>query len=260
MPPVRHWTADEINIMNVHYGKMPNIELQKRYLPNRNVRAIELKALKMGLTQSQSKRTWSDEELEILAKAPKDMTLAEIQEQLLPQRSEEAIGQKRRLLRLGAKPERHDHMTGQNRAPWSEKEVKNLQKYYPTMTIPELQAKYLPNRSRHAIENMARVLAPATHRIWTPAEVTVLKKLYATMPTQQLQEQYLTEKTVAQIQGKAVRLGISQATDKKRWTRDEIKILNKHYEKLSNEKLANMLPGRTPRSVSLKLCRMGLRR
>lgn len=58
------WTNEELEILRQHYGKMPQKEIQRTYLPNRSVPTITQKAKALGLTRKYI--PWSEEENKIL--------------------------------------------------------------------------------------------------------------------------------------------------------------------------------------------------
>ena len=201
------WTPDELNKLTIYYGTMPNADLHTKHLPNRNVRAIELKAMKMGLTKPRHQR-YTDKELNILKQFSNNLTPQQIQEQFIPNRSARSIETKIRDLQ---KPKNKKPMNQSNqgpRLPWSKAEMDILRKYYNTMSVPAIQSAYLPNRSTHAIENMARVILPKKSTQWTHSERAILKRYYPKMPTRELIEKYLPNKTINQVEHAAYRRGL----------------------------------------------------
>ena len=256
MGKVVHWKASELQAIRQYYGKMPNAELHKKYLPNRNVRAIELKALKLGLAKNQSDINWTEEETAILKSAPPDMTPAEIHEKLLPGRSIAAIAMRRNILK---KPKekpipRTDPMRNQPRTPWTQEEIDLIRDHYRGSTVQDMQRLYLPNRSLHSIENMARILEEST-TAWTPAEIKILKRHYQDMKQEDLQKRFFPNRTVYQIAHVAKAIGLKKK--KTPWSPEELQILQKYHETKTAEELAAMLPGRTVMGIYKKCSRIG---
>ena len=59
------WTKEELEKLQEHYGKMPNKELQKKYLPNRTPQSIRTKASELGIALAK-RPDWTEEEREKL--------------------------------------------------------------------------------------------------------------------------------------------------------------------------------------------------
>lgn len=213
----RAWTPEELNLLTLYYGTMPNLELQQRHLTQRNVRAIEIKAMRLGLSKNQSSIKWSDNELDILKTYGGQLTPQEIHAKYLPNRTPTAILLK--MSELKGHRNRHTGRTQQsaakNRTPWTDDELDILRQYYRIMTVPAIQQKYLPDRSMHAIENMARVIVPPKTKQWLPSEIILLKRYYKKIPTETLKQKYLPDRTQNQISSMAARLGLSKPHKKK---------------------------------------------
>lgn len=209
----KSWSAKELNALTLYYGTMPNIELQRTHLPERNIRAIELKAMRMGLSRKQSDINWTDEEIQILQTAPPDMNPKKLHETMLPDRTVYAISLKLYELRNPAHNHRKNRSgnTPPGRAePWTEEERDILRKYYDSMSIPAIQAKFLPNRSCHAIENMVRTINGRKTDKWLPSEKIILRRYYKKIPVQEIIDTYLPGKTPRQIGHMAEKLGLTQ--------------------------------------------------
>ena len=206
------WSAEELNILSVYYGTMPNIELQRTHLPDRNVRAIELKAMRMGLSQKQSDVSWSQTELNILKNASPGMTPKDIHNELLPGRSIHAITLKLQALKNpnGRRANRTSQSPTKNRTPWTEDEKEILRTCYTSMSVKAIHDNYLPNRSCHAIENMARVIMPPKGQKWLPSEIIILKRYYKKIPVTQIIADHLPGKTRNQINRMAQKLELTK--------------------------------------------------
>lgn len=214
----REWTPEELQALATYYGTMPNLELQKRHLPGRNVRAIELKAMRTGLSRRISERKWTEAELDALKKFGTRLYDDELREKWLNGRTKNAVYMK--LAELKSGNPRSKGRNGKTRAaehkPWTDDELAVLKRYYRVMSVPAIHAAYLPDRSLHAIENMARVTVPPKTKRWLASEIAVLRRYYGTMPVRELVETKLPNRTVSQASTMAHTLGLTRPQKKKR--------------------------------------------
>lgn len=244
------WTAAELNVMAAYYGTMSSTVLHDRYLPDRTVRAIELKAFRMGLSCDQSRINWTEDELRVLREAPPGTPVAELRK-LLPNRTENAINA---MLR---RPRRRKKDTGQNARgpgrPWTDEETETLKKYARVMSAEELHDRFLPDRTPHAIQNAARSLVPSRIAKWLPSETACLVRYYGKIPTEELISRYMPGKTVNQIYAKALQLGLRRKYNVRRWTDEELDILRDNMGRIPVRKIKELIPDRSVGSIYMKI-------
>ena len=153
-PPQKlRWTDEEVSLLRTYYGTIPAKQLQTAYLPKRTLKAIEIKAGKLGIAAksppraktkpAKQKQPWTQKELAILRELYDTMPAAELRQNYLPNRTERSIRQQAYMQQAQNRPS----------MKWSDDELKTLTSKYGTMPTVQLQKKFLPNRSRQAIEN-----------------------------------------------------------------------------------------------------------
>ena len=194
------WTKEELEKLQEHYGKMPNKELQEKYLPNRTTSAIMSKANTLRIVAT-SNQPWNDEEDNTIRKHYSTMPVAELWKKYLPYRSKGAI-----LARA-----HHLGVTAAKSPSWNDKEDNTIQKYYGIMPVEEFHDKYLPNRNLRAIKRRAHDLGitPPKSPPWTEVEENIMRRYYGKMPNKELQEQYLPNRSEHSIRRKASELHIT---------------------------------------------------
>ena len=194
------WTKEEVEKLQEHYGKMPNKELQEKYLPNRTTSAIMSKANKLRIVAT-SNQPWTDEEDNIIRKHYGTMPATELWKKYLPYRSKYAILARAHHLGVAAAKSR----------PWTDEDDDAIRKYYGMMPVEEFHEKYLPNRSLKAIQRRAHDLdvTPPTSPPWTEAEENIMRRYYGKIPNKKLQEKYLPNRSEHSIRRKASELRIT---------------------------------------------------
>ena len=96
------WAKEELEKLQEHYGKIPNKKLRGKYLPNRTLQAMWMRASSLGIAQKRNP-DWSGEELENLRKHYNKMPIEELQKEYLPDRTKSAIKHKARILGVASK-------------------------------------------------------------------------------------------------------------------------------------------------------------
>ena len=243
------WTKEELEKLQEHYGKMPNKELQRKYLPNRTPQSIRRKASELGIALAK-RPEWNKEELEKLQENYSKISIEELQKTCLPDRTVDAILGKASDLGL----------TLVKSPDWTEEEIEKLQEYYGKMPNKELQKTYLPNRTSQAILGRASILGITQTRNlnWTEEELEKLRKYYNKMPNEELREKYLPNRTIKAIIGKAGSLGIGLPKSPD-WTKEDDEILNKCYGKMSSKELQEKyLPNRTLPAIWIRARNLGI--
>lgn len=148
---------------------------------------------------------------------------------------------------------------------WSPQELRNLAMHYHELTAKEMQEKYLPNRSTHAIYcAVIRLgLSEPLHRndkTWTQEEIEILQEHAGKITSMQIHTQYLPGRTPKAIRHKIQRLDLNP-NDMSRdiWTDREIKYLKRYFNKLTVKQIARKLNRSETavrnRAVILKLSR-----
>lgn len=194
------WTKEELEKLQEHYGKMPNKELQEKYLPNRTTSAIMSKANKLRIVAT-SNQPWTDEEDNTIRKHYSTMPAAELWKKYLPYRSKGAIITRAHHLGVAAAKS----------PPWIDEEDNTIRKYYGIMPVEEFHDKYLPNRPLKAIKRRAHDLGvtPPKSPPWTEVEENIMRRYYGKMPNKELQEKYLPNRSEHSIRKKASELHIT---------------------------------------------------
>lgn len=136
---------------------------------------------------------------------------------------------------------------------WSKKELEILKKYYPIMGSSEL-AKLLPGRARTSIVQKAyRLGIQRENYRWTKQELEILRKHYPSTASNEEITAMLPNRTFYSIKTKAkllkIRRGNYVPTTKestvRRWTRDEIDIVQTYYRQIPYKQMEALLPGRS---------------
>ena len=243
------WTKEELEKLQEHYGKMPNKELRRKYLPNRTSQSIRWKASELGIALAK-RPEWNEEELEKLQEYYSKISIEELQKTYLPDRTVDAIlGKASELgLTLAKSPD------------WTEEEIKKLQEYYGKIPNKELKKTYLPDRTIKAIIGRAVLLGIGSPRspAWTKEDDEILQTYYSKISNEELQKIYLPDRTVDAIVGRAYKLGLTSAKTPN-WTKEDDEILQKNYGKISPKELREKyLPNRTENAIKTRARILGV--
>lgn len=243
------WTKEELEKLQEHYGKMPNKELQRKYLPNRTPQSIRWKASELGIALAK-RPEWNEEELEKLQENYSKISIEELQKTYLPDRTVDAILGKASDLGL----------TLVKSPDWTEEEIKKLREYYGKIPNKELQKAYLPDRTIKAIIGRAVLLGIGSPRspAWTKEDDEILQTYYGKISNEELREKYLPNRTIDAILGKAGSLGI-RLPKSPVWTKEDDEILKKYYSKMSSKELQEKyLPNRTLPAIWIRARNLGI--
>ena len=158
------WTDEESKILAARFHDTTVTRLQREYLPDRSVKAIERRAARMGLVRENGRpgnkkpyakrppcTRWSVEELAILAEYGPDMPAKELQEKYLPDKT---VVQIRTKLR-------NESITDPVDKAWTDDEVRILRENAGRMDVRSMAA-LLPDRTVVAIRNKAVKLGITT--------------------------------------------------------------------------------------------------
>lgn len=195
---------------------------------------------------------WTDEEDAVLQEWYGQLSVRELRQRFLPQRSVAGICARAERLEL----------TGATRNAWTAPELASLKKFYGRVPITELLRDHLPGRSASAVHTRAHALGLSNKASahWAPWEVEVLIAHYADTKVRALQARYLPHRTLAAIVTHARLKGLSEPASAP-WTADEDQILRTHYRSLSVPKIrACYLPHRTREAVRGRADVLGLRK
>jgi len=222
------WMGKEIEILREMYPTASWKELH-RALPNRTKKAMGYKAESFGIRRG----NWISNEEQILIEKYPTTSIHELV-RLIPRHSGRAIFAKATEIGLKKSEEYLYKMMVDkiNKAwPkafalredfWSEDEIRLLVGNYSKISICDLVTLF-PNRSRHAIESEGHNLK--------------LKKRRG-----HIQKKKVVNKPVSW------------------WSNEEREILKINYNKMSKERLMNLLPNRSWKGISKKALKIGLKR
>ena len=140
------------------------------------------------------------------------------------------------------------------RESYSEKEIENMKKYYPTMGVK--CRIYLNNRTDYSIRAMAVELGiKFIGNEWTKEDDDILYKYFEKIGTKCIK--YLPNKNLDQIRYRAIQLGLREKRVSVKWTKDETEILINNVE---SDKLFELLPNKDRKQIKSKMARLGIRR
>ena len=158
--------------------------------------------------------------------------------------------------------------------PWEPHEDMVLVEKYGEYTAPQLQEKYLKDRTVRAIymrlSNLGLTQAPPErdNTDWSDEETEALKANYGKMSARELHQKHLPGRTVSAIREKARKLGLSQASPNKPdrskpskfalWTPEETETLKQNASRLSRAELQALLPEKTLKQINQKASSLGL--
>lgn len=211
-PALPRWSAEELNALRLLYGTVPLQELQKKHLPGRTMKAIAVKAAKMGLTHGGAAAPWTKAELELMA-LHRNMPVHELRDTYFPDRTVGAVANKRAAARSASGQDGTDKTAGRpaaTRKPWTREETELLERLYDTMPAKELQARYFPDRTARAITQKAYLMATLDTRAptWTDEELRVLKDNIGKVPVSHMAGTLLPNRSRTAIETKLTLLGL----------------------------------------------------
>lgn len=144
--------------------------------------------------------------------------------------------------------------------PWSDKELADLQKMYPSRTNGALELHF--GRSWQSILSKANQLGlkkpknrNRKRRPWSDLEIGLLRALYPDTPREEIADQ-LIGRSLHAVQGMAHILGLSRMNP---WTEEEVALLRQLWPDRTLSELAGILE-RSQRAVKSKARKLGLRR
>ena len=138
------WSEQELELLRKHRNRLSPKELHEKYLPGKSVPQIWTK-LRNESAKEYVDRTWTDEEVKILTENAGKIPTNTIVE-LLPARTKVAVQTKAGALGLKLGMERHP-------SDWTDAETRALIDHHGTMSVQEIQSKYLPGRTLSSCKN-----------------------------------------------------------------------------------------------------------
>lgn len=147
---------------------------------------------------------------------------------------------------------------------FTKREEELIRKLYPNASWEELK-KVLPGRTRAAIMHKAHVMNlfrenPPNKR-WAAKEIEMLRKYYSRSSRKQLLKLFAGKRTWHSINRTASRCGIRRFTEGHiPWTREELRILVKHFPRTPRSVLAKLIPNHTWNGILLKGNYLGISR
>jgi hypothetical protein len=143
-----------------------------------------------------------------------------------------------------------------NNTDWTTKEINIMNKNYNVVSMSEIM-KLLPNRTKKAIWQMARILGMTKKTPdWKTDDIKILKQYFGKEPFSETRQRF-KNRTITSIKIEASRLKIIGS--KPRWTDNEIEILKKNYNG-NCVKIAHFFENRSIPSIRLKVKELNLKK
>lgn len=199
---------------------------------------------------------WTARELRLLERYYGRIPRKELVARYLPERTLKGIEHRAGLLGLTRRRSKPPE-------PWTDAEIELLKRHHGKMSIAEINARYLPERTPASIEHRARLLGLTTPRApvysWKTEDLALLRRYYGTMSNHKLCDRYLPQASIQAIRHKARRLGLrSKEPD---WSAEENRLLKRYYGRMTNPELVRRhLPRRTADTVQGRAAKLGLTR
>ena len=249
--PYRKWTDAELSKLNKLVSKKSITELAIYF--NTTNDAIITVAHRNGIYLNDDKIHWTEEDNAVLRELAKTLDLSEIAIKM--NRSTSAV-------RLQAERQNIKIMPHKKfiESVWTEENNKELQ-----MLVSEgkslLEICSLMNKKDATVLKKARELnldiKKEEQREWSEGEIVRLRELYKTKKISELVKEL--NRTSSSIKAMAKKLGINLMSDRKNWTAEEYKLLEKltMINKKTPKEIAEIL-GRTEDAIIIKINRRGL--
>lgn len=249
--PYRKWTEEELIKLRRLASKKSITELA-RYFDTTNDAIITV-AHKNGIYLNDDKIHWTEEDNAVLRELAKTLDLSEL-----------AIKMNRAPSAVRLQAERQNIKIIPNKkfieSVWTEENNKKLQ-----MLVGEgkslLEICSLMNKKDATVLKKARELnldiKKEEQREWSEDEIARLRELSKTKKISELVKEL--NRTSSSIKAMAKKLGINVMSDRKNWTEEEYKLLEKltMIDKKTPKEIAEIL-GRTEDAIIIKINRRGL--
>ena len=249
--PYRKWTEEELIKLRRLASKKSITELA-RYFDTTNDAIITV-AHRNGIYLNDDKIHWTEEDNAVLRELAKTLDLSEL-----------AIKMNRAPSAIRLQAERQNIKLIPNKkfidSVWTDENTKELQ-----MLVGEgkslLEICSLMNKKDATVLKKARELnldiKKEEQREWSEDEIVRLRELSKTKKISELVKEL--NRTSSSIKTMAKKLGISVMSDRKNWTEEEYKLLEKltMVDKKTPKEIAKIL-GRTEDAIIIKINRRGL--
>lgn len=249
--PYRKWTELELTKLRKLASKKSITDLAIYF--NTTNDAIITVAHRNGIYLNDDKIHWTEEDNAVLRELAKTLDLSEI-----------AIKMNRSTSAVRLQAERQNIKIMPNKkfieSVWTEENNKELQ-----MLVSEgkflLEICSLMNKKDATVLKKARELnldiKKEEQREWSEEEIVRLRELYKTKKISELVKEL--NRTSSSIKAMAKKLGINVMSDRKNWTAEEYKLLEKltMIDKKTPKEIAEIL-GRTEDAIIIKINRRGL--
>ena len=250
--PYRKWTEEELIKLRILASKKSITELARYF--NTTNDAIITVANKNGIYLNDDKIHWTEEDNAVLRELSKTLDLSELAIKMNRTISAIRLQAKRQNIKLIPNKKFMDSV-------WTDENTKELQ-----MLVSEgkslLEICSLMNKSDVTVLKKAKKLnldiKKEEQREWSNAEINRLRELSQTKKINELVKEL--NRTSSSIQAMAKKLGISIMSDRKKWTDEEYKLLEKltMNDKKTPKEIAEIL-GRTEDAIIIKINRRGLK-
>ena len=249
--PYRKWTKEEIKKLERLAPKKSITELAK-YFNTTNL-AITSVAYKNGIYLNDDKIHWTEEDNELLRELAKTMDLSEIATKMNKTTSAVRMQAKRQNIKIMQNKKYADSV-------WTDENTIELQKLVgedkSLLEICELMKKNDTTILKKARELKLEIKKEEQRR-WSDEEINRLIELSKTKKIGELVKEL--NRTSSSIKAMAKKLGVKVMSDRKNWTEEEYKLLEKltMVDKKTPKEIAEIL-GRSEDAVIIKINRRGL--
>ncbi len=249
--PYKKWTEENLKKLREFASKKSITELAKYF--NTTNEAIITVAYKNGIGLNDDKIHWTDEDNALLRELAKTLDLSELAIKMHRTTSAIRLQAKRQNIQLIPNKKNMDSM-------WTADDTRKLQ-----LLVKEgktlLEICNLMNKKDDTVLKKARELnldvKKEEKKSWSNEEINRLKELSQTKKISELVKEL--NRTSSSIKEMAKRLGIKVLNDRKNWTEEEYKLLEKltMVDKKTPKEIAQIL-GRTEDAIIIKINRRGL--
>lgn len=245
MGGARLWTRPEDDLIRKLYPPGNYAELRAA-LPDRTWRAIQQRAIQLGIRRIGSGATWTHEEdVKLTSLYPSaswdDLLVA------FPGRSKTAI--QVRAIRLGLR----------RMNAWTPEEDALLRELYTSGASWTVMETKLPRHPRSSIKDRARVLGlRRPHWPWTPEEDAVIQQWYPSGAYDRILKA-LPHRSLLAIKIRAGKLGLHRTTGRfARWNTEELERLRALYGRIPFRQVRLAFPTRSRMVIHHKVKQLGL--
>lgn len=219
----RNWSSEEEDIIKENYLSATKEDF-KRLLPHRTYRAIQARALSLGILRPD---VWSEDEDNII-KTSQDLSIEELAK-LLPDKTKGAIQNRRQ--KFGVRK----YEKTKNR--WTKEEIDILYKYGPSMPDKEL-AELIPGKSFYAVKGKKKELGI---KLLRKSDLTDNDIAFIRANAEKLTKTEIAKalgKSIEKISEKIHELGLKTGSYSKIFDKAMDEYLKSHYTYMSDSEIA----------------------